>query len=669
MVKSTRNKNLSKNLSKVILNKVSFLPVILSSILLISCSKSDDNQTKMSDSKSLTKNSISENTTTSVDSGANKITESFANGIKKLLNKVPSESFLIFTQESDSTGFKSLKKTPLGESYNMQFQLNLIDESALGADTDLSKVVKGLKSGLKELSTICPDGCFSNLVGFIGVNFNSGDKLQTFSAEKNLNAGVYTDSKDNINLADALDKVQQKFSENNVKTEKNDSIKGAEKAYSLDIKGKVTQTLPYTGTDSKNNKSGKKPAEITKEDLPFETKLYLAATKDNFTISQNQTDAINLFDNANTSSQANFLSTPEFAKSIQTVSLDDSTRFGFSYVDLVKLVSKVKEFVPDEITKDVATDVSDKSAGSKQATDPKTLPKNEKFDTKELKTLISNQPFSSAIQGRYFDKNLIFKNSLVFKEDQKFDRSKFKNDKFEILSGIPKDSVLGLSLNFPLLLEIINHIGKSLQFNVDKYLVGEAKVIKELSEVNLAFKPSTSGSPFPDVIIVAISKTTNDSLKALISSSMMMLGAMGGNAKSSEKDIDGVKVNYVVTPFAVGVYFGEYKGNLIVSSSEPGFKSSLQALKEPATSLYSEASKEGSSLLSNKNNQYTILSSYVDFPAFGTILQNLQGSLGMFLGGKATAQLDQISNLKKLGKVISTGEIRDNNIYSEIIYK
>ncbi len=114
-----------------------------------------------------------------------------------------------------------------------------------------------------------------------------------------------------------------------------------------------------------------------------------------------------------------------------------------------------------------------------------------------------------------------------------------------------------------------------------------------------------------------------------------------------EIDIDGSKINFSLTPLGIGLYLGQVKDLVVLSSTEDGIRR-ISTMGKSGESLYETVKTKSSSALIAGDS---VLSGYLNFTRLSDTVKDLQGTLAMFSGGNSNVNEDMIKKLKALGLI------------------
>ena len=167
----------------------------------------------------------------------------------------------------------------------------------------------------------------------------------------------------------------------------------------------------------------------------------------------------------------------------------------------------------------------------------------------------------------------------------------------------------------------------------------------------LAVRNASAASPFPEILLTIRTSGDGDALKGklkeLIGGGLQASAGMPGPNWMS-KDVGGVKSDYFVTPFGVGVYLAATKGVVVLSSTEQGIADVASLTNGKTQSLFSSLPK---SARERQMKFPPVGLFYLDMSKLGALIEEVQGNLAMFTGGKSPVEASQVAKLKELGSI------------------
>jgi hypothetical protein len=144
---------------------------------------------------------------------------------------------------------------------------------------------------------------------------------------------------------------------------------------------------------------------------------------------------------------------------------------------------------------------------------------------------------------------------------------------------------------------------------------------------------------------------------------LVMLGIKSSPLKNLQwlkKQVEGLDVDYALSPFGVGVFLAKTSNHIVFSSSEAGLVSVARSFKEGGDNLWKNLPETVRLSLGNEPGFFSYAA---DLGEFADLLRSLQTSLSMFTGGQSPLKEEDVTRLKSLGTVVGTARFRDNNTF------
>lgn len=212
----------------------------------------------------------------------------------------------------------------------------------------------------------------------------------------------------------------------------------------------------------------------------------------------------------------------------------------------------------------------------------------------------------------------------------------FKPSKSSNIDNLSKNSIFALSLSTNIFTSLIEF---SKAAHLSKKEVPEIiNEIKPNSDIVIALN-SFNITPFPDLQIILPVKNS-ESVIAFIKASIASPGTGINTSQWNVKEINGVKAQYIITPFGIGLYIANKDSNVLFATSELAMQNLLGNGE-----LGDTISKFNSDFSNSKN----IFKSYLNYPQIYKVLVSMQGMLSMFSGGQSNEFIKEIEPLKDYG--------------------
>jgi len=168
-------------------------------------------------------------------------------------------------------------------------------------------------------------------------------------------------------------------------------------------------------------------------------------------------------------------------------------------------------------------------------------------------------------------------------------------------------------------------------------------LLKKVARLSAVVRNASIGSLFPEVSVF-FQSSDSAGLKKSVLENIKSLASESGLPSSAWKstDISGIQIDYSLTPLGLGIYVGQVKDVLVVSSSEDIFRQ----LSGPNDITLAKLVKDNKLF-----SVPTISNGYFDFVKIASVLKDLQGTMALFTGGANQTDTDAaLENLKNMGK-------------------
>lgn len=505
----------------------------------------------------------------------------------ELLGKLPVASLGFFIWDTGSEAYRRFKASPYGEQ-----GLNQILEAVKGQSDSEVKTAY-----LSVLGVLTKSGLISTEEKSIEEPVKQGLAFVEYAAPAQLpSLGVYLAGKQGVNMQDKLASISSAFQGEGFTVQQKD-VSG--------VKGLVV-AVPET----------------MRSDIPLE-QFFVGANPSHLAVSTSESTVGRLFGSPTDSGFDKLKASPDFGRTTSKLSTVGG-QIGFAYLDVEKVISAIDQSPLKNADAKTAEELKSFPIGALALTQAMgetpsgvltvTLnPKNE-----EQKKVLSN--LATAGKGDLIEKSPA---SLMFFVS--IDGNVLVNAKNAALASVPSEEVAPFK-------DVID-------------------LVDSLKSVGVGVKDAGAGSPFPEVLLMFQSSNASllrdkiqEQLKLAVSSAGLPLAGW------QEKDVNGVKVSYTMTPLGVGIYIGTTDDRLIVASSETAL-SDFVASGKGSNALAGSLSASSKQLVSAP---VPIITVYSNFEKLAAMMESMQGTMAMFTGGQASAQTQSmIDQWKKLGSVIA----------------
>ncbi|MCB0360584.1 MAG: hypothetical protein KDD44_13145, partial [Bdellovibrionales bacterium] len=178
--------------------------------------------------------------------------------------------------------------------------------------------------------------------------------------------------------------------------------------------------------------------------------------------------------------------------------------------------------------------------------------------------------------------------------------------------------------------------------------------------------------PVPDLMFLIESSNaaaTESNFRSLVSEVAGASGA-GAMAQWQEKDINGRKVPFIMSPLGIGAYLAREDNLVIVASTEAQLRSALGALGGDGSKFASALTSNAKEVLSTTP---TVGNLYLDFMQIAAFLENMGGLLQMYApqndGTKELLKDENLKNLKQMGTLVGSLRVEPGMLGIDSFYQ
>jgi hypothetical protein len=185
-----------------------------------------------------------------------------------------------------------------------------------------------------------------------------------------------------------------------------------------------------------------------------------------------------------------------------------------------------------------------------------------------------------------------------------------------------------------------------------------AQQLLTVEELGIISRAQTGAAPFPELAILLSTKKAKEiaaGLKDVIGAGVEGQGFLSGFQR---KEINGLAVDYSLSPFGVGIFIGSTADTVILASSE-----------SILTSFAKDGTKKEAVPAQFEERNYNLVvaenlaaSGIISFPKIATAIDGLSASLGIFTGGKPLVEEQQLTLLRGLGSAAFSIELRNDAV-------
>lgn len=362
--------------------------------------------------------------------------------------------------------------------------------------------------------------------------------------------------------------------------------------------------------------SVKFPEDVEVEGVPAPT-AYFVAAGNRIAASSDKELAQALIGSGDSATIAKIKDSDQFKQTIAALSVKGE-QFGFGYLDFEKFISN---YTPQ---------------GS-QENNAKMVP-------------VKSVAFSRSMADGLVDVAAIRVEAKDETQTKVFEALQSASSSNGLLKQVPADTLLMLSFNAA----FIGNLADTLKENpaaqspeIERYL----GVLRTIKDVGIGVRKASAGSPFPEILILGLSSdvaTLRPAVKEMLTEAVASIGMPG--AEFQTKEVDGNQIEYVMSPFGVGLYLGQTADGLVISSTESGLKDCLTSASGKGSSLIAGIPGDGRKLAEAGG----VILAYTDFQSFADMMESVRGSLAMFTGGagQPDTMTEDLASLRSMGSMM-----------------
>lgn len=550
----------------------------------------------------------------------------------KLLEKIPSSSFGFLVYDESSAAAQRFRKSPWGDQAALEQGL-----SQWYGSENLSKVALAVYQNV--LTT--PGSHASSIkegVWFIGGDLTTKPEL-----------GVFVSAATNVAMTERLAALEASLKKEGLTVKK--------------------EEIPNLQSFS---------VELGNSDTPLKvTKVFFVANKDLLAATSELPSATALFDDKVKGGASAMISSPFFTKASQKVR-SPGDQFAYGYLDRAFLpqVQKLANITIDQEAnkEEQAEEVKTSKGEGKGVKGAEKTVKGEKASPEEAKRevneFINNLPLGSVFVSSKMGDTPSYQvlGDLTPKDDyqREFLDAFTKAGNQHIGDLVPEATAFLVSIDGKFMTGL-RDLGLKHMPNEEKEAFKNQFVLLDLLKSFGVAIRGGAGSPFPELFLIGASDKASELSQSLQQIIGLGLGATGLPLSAWQtKEIEGVKVNYALTPFGIGIYIGASKHAVIIGTSELGVTDALKVSSGKANSMAESIKGAGKELFSERSGPIVF---YGNLPQVASMIESLEGSMAMFTGGKSTFDKAQIDRLRSMGTAIATVRATDGMLDIEQSYQ
>jgi hypothetical protein len=508
-----------------------------------------------------------------------------------LLESVPAGALVVNTFDLSSPGYQKIKAGPY-KKFLQRFQQSPL--ASLSGDPSLpeAKALVAIVSAAQEARLLpsydstTPE-VVQGLVGFITTS-----PATTAGATPHTEIAYYFKGAAGADLTERLSALAAALEKSGLTVERS----------SRDGLSRLTVKLPSDNSDGST----------------IIGTLHAFASKDKLAVASSEGFALRFFA-APTSDT--FIQSPQFRAAAEFLPIGSDTLVGMSYLDLKNIGSSIASSIPE-------TEREQFVAGIKALPVEGVVGYLEMRDVPVLK-------YAAPLAAQSPEQQQVIQSLQMAKAPALFGSS-------------PANPVILLSLDGGLVQRLKQAALQGMPDAPSTPIVQQLSMLDGLSNIGLGIANSSGASPFPEVFLLGNSDKAAAVAKNLQSLAQSLTASSGvPSTPWQQKTIGGVAVDYMLSPFGIGIYVGAIGSTVFVASSEGMVNAILDASTTKAPSLAPTLEGLG------KNG---VISAHLNFARLYDLITAVQGTLAMFTGGQGVnaAEYEGLKDLGSLSAMITT---------------
>lgn len=395
----------------------------------------------------------------------------------------------------------------------------------------------------------------------------------------------------------------------------------------IDLQGKITILKDLLAKDGFQPRAESVPNAPTAFSVPVTiqnnktgiSRIFVAATKDRLAATTSSAATARVFDPSIKDGASTLLGSADLKAAQSRASIGD--QIGYGFLDVKAGLAEVMKVLPDE----------EKAKNPDLLT---SIPVRSVYATSSMSDGLRTQAFAFTDPS---EKTGTFLSAMTQAQSA------------NVLAKTPPGVVLLLSLDGKLLQGLKDAAIQSLPPESQSQLkTSPLRMLDSLKALGVGVRNNPT-QPFPDFVLVADS---SDSVKLESElRSALAASTSGGKLPMSpwqEKDLSGAKVRFTLTPFGLGIFLGESKGTVIITSSEPAMQEVISSVSDSNKTIAASMSSPTRKLFEEKKGPIMY---YANLSQMASLIESVQGSLAMFTGGKTSVTKEQIDKIRKMGQL------------------
>lgn len=238
--------------------------------------------------------------------------------------------------------------------------------------------------------------------------------------------------------------------------------------------------------------------------------------------------------------------------------------------------------------------------------------------------------------------------------------SKLQNSDFtELYSMVSNDVVMAFAMDGSILKTLYALLEQNKAVNTNQANLQLVTSIDKILFTERAAPLGQSILPVPDLLFAVKSSNIEQILAQTKSAIQQLMNSSGGGAAGttwSEKDIAGVKVEYLLSPIGIGAFLASKDAYLLIASNETQIKEALTGYINNSKDFISSLESNSDAQKFSEGNLSTF---YLNYPQLSAQLESLKGLLSAFSGeaGPDILSQENLGLMKQKRRFVSNLQI------------
>ena len=228
---------------------------------------------------------------------------------------------------------------------------------------------------------------------------------------------------------------------------------------------------------------------------------------------------------------------------------------------------------------------------------------------------------------------------------------------YTALDNLPKSAAFAFSVPGALAKKVLGIVETMGATPIPPDVKQKLELIASTEEVAIGVQPAKLEGGWPEGLLVVEGGETDKMIQAIKEIVGQAFPAAGGSAPWQNLDVEGLKTEFILTPFSVGFYIAKSDNKFFFSTSQEGIKSFATMLKQGDSASVS-LSSESKKIISESNGPWF----YSNYETFADLMLGLQKSMAMFLPAEQQEELKTFDAMRYLGKVAFGASYSNNTL-------